>query len=170
MARKLSVRKSPVTVLLEKQHLAVKALFKKLERGSSPAAPLLKQLSNNLAAHMAIEQEIYYPAAKAVKEDLIFESLEEHSLAELGLKRLLATRSKDASFRAKVTACKELIEHHVEEEEGELFPAVDKNLGAEELAEMAKRMKARFAEVLAGGFAAAVPRGFAKTSADMTRK
>jgi hemerythrin-like domain-containing protein len=170
MATKKRAHKSAVTVLLEKQHLAVKALFKKLENGRSPAAPLLKQLSNNLAAHMAIEQEIYYPAAKAVKEDLVFESFEEHSLAELGLKRLLATRSKDASFRAKVTACKELIEHHVEEEEEELFPAVDKKLDAEELAQMAKRMKARFAEVLAGGFAAAVPKGFAKTSADVTNK
>ena len=107
MATKKTVRKSPVTVLLEKQHLVVKALFKKLENGRSPAAPLLEQLSNNLAAHMTIEQEIYYPAAKAVKEDLVFESFEEHSLAELGLKRLLATRSKDESFRAKVTACKE---------------------------------------------------------------
>jgi iron-sulfur cluster repair protein YtfE (RIC family) len=167
MATKKRVNKSPVTLLLEKQHRLVKGIFKKLEAGRSPAAPLLKELSNNLAAHMAIEQEIYYPAAKSVKEDLVFESFEEHSLAELGLKRLLATPSKDESFRAKVTACKELIEHHVEEEEEDLFPAVDKKLSPETLAEMAKQMKARFAEVLDGGFAAAVPKGFAKTSADV---
>jgi iron-sulfur cluster repair protein YtfE (RIC family) len=168
MATKKRAPKSPVTVLLEKQHLVVKALFKKLENGRSPAAPLLEQLSNNLAAHMAIEQDIYYPAVKQIKEDLVFESYEEHSLAELGLKRLLGTPSDDETFQAKVTACKELIEHHVEEEEEELFPAVDRKLSAETLASLAKEMKARFAEVLAGGFAAAVPKGFAKTSADVS--
>jgi hemerythrin-like domain-containing protein len=169
MATKKRIKKSPVTVLLEKQHRKVEALFKKLTNGRSPAAPLLEELADDLAAHMAIEQEIYYPVAKRVKEDLVLESFEEHSLAELGLKRLLGTDSKDEAFAARVTACKELIEHHVEEEEEDLFPAVDRKVGGEELAAMAKQLKARFAEVKAAGFEAAVPKGFAKTSADLSR-
>ena len=162
--------KSPVTKLLEAQHRKVEAIFKKLEKGRVEAAPLLEELSNRLAGHMAIEQEIYYPAVKEVKEDLILESYEEHSLAELGLKRLLATSPEDESFTARVTACKELVEHHVEEEEEELFPAVDKELEASALSLMAKQMKARFEEVVAAGFASAVPSGFGKTSADVSRK
>ncbi|MDB4943354.1 MAG: hypothetical protein JWP97_2888 [Labilithrix sp.] len=169
-ARKSS-RKSPVTELLEKQHRKVEALFKKLEGGRSPKGPVLEELTNSLAAHMVIEQEIYYPAVKELKSDLVMEAYEEHSVAELGLKRLLATDPEDEAFDARVTTCKELIEHHVEEEEEELFKTVDGQMEDEELAALAKRMKARFAEVMALGFAAAVPRGPAgKTSADVTRR
>ena len=162
-----SRKKSPVTQLLEKQHKEVKAIFKKLEDGSSASAALLKELADNLAAHMAIEQEIYYPAVKDIKEDLVLESYEEHSLAEIGLKRLLATRSSDDSFAAKVTACKELIEHHVEEEEEELFPAVDRKMKAEQLEELAAQMKARFEQVLRTGHKKTLPKGMDKTSADV---
>lgn len=165
-----SSSKSPVTRLLEAQHRKVEAIFKKLEKGRVEAAPLLEELSNSLAAHMAIEQEIYYPAVKEVNEDLVLESYEEHSLAELGLKRLLATSPDHESFTARVVACKELVEHHVEEEEEELFPAVDKELEEAALSAMAKQMKARFAEVVVAGFAAAVPSGMGKTSADVSRK
>src|ERR1700709_442654 len=119
-------KKSGPTLLLEKQHREVKAIFKKLEDGKGNTKALLQELSDNLAAHMAIEQEIYYPAVKKIDEDLVFESFEEHSLAEIGLKRLLATKKGDDAFDARVTAVKELIEHHVEEEEEDLFPHVDK--------------------------------------------
>lgn len=162
--------KSAPTALLIKQHDKVKAIFAQLERGRPPLEPALVELANNLAAHMAIEQELYYPAVKKVDEDLVLESYEEHSLAELGLKRLLATAPDDESFEARVTAVKELIEHHVEEEEGDLFPEVDKKLGKDVLVALGKQMKARFAEVLAAGFTASVPAGFGKTSADVSKK
>lgn len=172
MAAKKTTRKvrSAVSTLLIRQHREVKAIFKKLEDGKSDPAPLVEALVNNLAAHMAIEQDIYYPAVKELKEDLVMESYEEHSLAELGLKRLLATSPNDDAFDARVTACKELIEHHVEEEEDELFPAVDRKMAKEDLNELAKRMKARFDEVLAAGFAAAVPKTMNKTSADVSKR
>ena len=108
---------------------------------------------------MAIEQDVFYPAVKAIDEDLIAEAYEEHSLAELGLKRLLATKPSHASFKARVTACKELIEHHVKEEEEELFPKVEKKLGEEKLLEMGKAMKARFDEVVAGWLRSSRPEG-----------
>jgi hemerythrin-like domain-containing protein len=158
------------TSLLERQHRKVEGIFKKLEGGSSDPAPLLTDLANDLAAHMAIEQEIFYPAIREVDEKLILESYEEHSLAEVALKRLLATDPEDESFDARVTATKELIKHHVEEEEGEMFPKVEKALGDEKLAELGKLMKARFEEVQAAGFEASVPKGFAKTSADAAVK
>ena len=159
--------KSAPTRLLEKQHREVKSIFKKLEDGKSDAKALLKQLADNLSAHMAIEQEIYYPAVKELKEDLVNESYEEHSLAEIGLKRLLATKPSDETFDAKVTACKELIEHHVEEEEEELFPAVDRKMKPEALEELGARMNARFDQAVKRGFNANVPKGTEKTSADL---
>ncbi len=157
------------TDLLKKQHRIVNRIFKKLLTGRSDAPPLLKELAADLAAHMAIEQDILYPVARKVDESLVLESYEEHALAELALKRVLATAPKDETFAAKVTALKELIEHHVEEEEGELFPKLEKKLGAPMLKDLGKKMEAKFDEVKARGFAASVPKG-SRTSADAPKK
>ncbi len=158
------------TALLKTQHRKVEALFKKLESGRSDKAAVLEELADSLAAHMAIEHEFLYPAAKDVDDEMVNESFEEHSLAEVALKRLLATDTEDEAFDARVTALKELIEHHVEEEEEELFPKVDKAIDEDTLSSMGKAMKQRFDEVFQQGFAATVPRGMAKTSADVQKK
>jgi hemerythrin-like domain-containing protein len=155
--------------LLESQHREVEALFEKLEKGKAGRPKLLTQLANSLAAHMAIEQDIFYPAVKEVDSDLVNESYEEHSLAEVALKRLLATEPDDEAFDARVTALKELIEHHVEEEEQELFPSVEKVLEAKTLEKLGSVMEPRFDEVLKNGFEAAVPKGMSKTSADVSK-
>ena len=68
------------TALLENQHRKVEALFKKLEGGRSNPATVLTELANSLVAHMAIEQNIFYPAAKEIDDELINESYEEHAL------------------------------------------------------------------------------------------
>jgi hemerythrin superfamily protein len=158
------------TQLLTKQHRKVEGIFKKLERKHPDAEALLPELANDLAAHMAIEQELFYPAINKVDESLVLESYEEHALAEVALKRLLATDPEDDAFKARVTALKELIMHHVEEEEKELFPKVKKALGEVALRDLGKRMKTRFAEVVEEGFEAAVPRGYAKTSSDVSKR
>lgn len=166
-AKKKSAKKnskSPVTKLLEKQHREAKALFHKLEKGGGNQKEFVQQLADALAAHMAIEQDLYYPAIKKIDEDMIYESFEEHSLAEVGLKRLLATKPSDRAFKAHVTAVKELIEHHVEEEEEDLFPKVDKKIDAGFLAELAAEMDARFEVVKKAGFEATVPKGPAPTT------
>ena len=158
------------TKLLEKQHRKVEAIFKKLEKGSSEAEELLIELSNDLAAHMTIEQEIFYPAIQDVDHDVVLEAYEEHALAEVALKRLHAADPESDVFKARVVALKELIEHHVKEEEKELFPEVEKALDEDKLKELGKQMKARFDEVVEAGYESAVPRGFAKTSSDVSRK
>ena len=158
------------TTLLEKQHSKVRTLFSKLEKGRGDTLALLEELANDLAGHMTIEQEIFYPAVKRVDEDVVLEAYEEHALAEVALKRLLATDPSSPQFKARVVTAKELIEHHAQEEEEELFPKVEKKLGDERLNELGKRMKARFDEVVEAGFAAAVPKGFARTSADGSKK
>jgi hemerythrin superfamily protein len=156
--------------LLKNQHRKVEALFKKLESGRSDKSAVLEELADSLAAHMAIEHEFLYPAAKDVDDEMVNESFEEHSLAEVALKRLIATDLEDEAFDARVTALKELIEHHVEEEEEQLFPKLEKAIEEDTLASMGKSMKQRFDEVFEQGFAAVVPRGMAKTSADVQKK
>ena len=158
------------TELLKKQHHEVDELFDKLEKDNSDTEALVTKLANDLAAHFTIEQEIFYPAIQAVDREMVLESYEEHALAEVALKRLLAADTEAEEFKARVTALKELIQHHVKEEEEELFPEVEKALDEDKLKELGKQMKQRFDEVAEAGYESAVPRGFAKTSSDVSRK
>jgi hemerythrin-like domain-containing protein len=158
------------TSLLESQHRRVESLLKQLESGVADHETLRDELANHLAAHMAIEQDIFYPAIKRVNDDLVNESYEEHALAEVALKRLLATDPEDDEFRPRVIALKELIQHHVQEEEEELFPAVQAALDKETLEQLGRTMQQRFEVVFAAGFESALPKGWATTSADIAKQ
>jgi len=151
------------TKLLEQQHRQVEQLFARIESGESR---LLTELADALAGHMAIEQEIFYPAVHALESDRVSESFEEHSIAELALRRALRTQPNDDQFKARVKVLKELIEHHVEEEEQGLFPAVEKQLSAEALETLGGQMSERFEQVRADGHAAVLPDDFDETTAD----
>lgn len=157
------------TSLLEKQHRKVQAALKKLEAGRSDPAELLAEIANDLAAHMTIEQEIFYPAMLEVDETLVLESFEQHAIAELALKRLLATDPEDETFHAKTIVLKELLEHHIKEEEKELFPKAEKTLGQERIESLGKEMKTAFEAALERGYQAALPKG-SRTSADAAER
>ena len=151
------------TDLLKQQHRNVEALFAKIESGEPEA---LKDLASALAAHMAIEHEFLYPEARDVDEDAILEAFEEHAIAETALKRALATDPEDESFDARIKVLKELIEHHVEEEEGELFPEVEAEFDTVQLEALGRKMEARFEQVLKKGYAAILPKSYEETTAD----
>jgi hemerythrin-like domain-containing protein len=140
------------TSLLEKQHRQVESLFRKLERGKADATSLVIELANDLAAHMVIEEELFYPAAKAVDRGMVLESYEEHAIAAYALQRLIAADPADPSFLAKVTALRELILQHVDEEESRLFPRVERGIDAEDLDALGKQMKARFDRIVEAGY------------------
>jgi hemerythrin-like domain-containing protein len=146
------------TELLKHQHQEVKAIFKALENKEGNARAHLEKLANSLSAHMVIEQELFYPAVFEADEDLVLESYEEHAVARFALKRLLKTSPSDQTFIARVTTLKELIEHHVEEEEDDLFPKAEKALG-DSSAELCQKMKTLFAKTEEIGFAEALGPG-----------
>jgi len=151
------------TDLLKQQHRTVEALFAQIEAGEPEA---LKDLASALAAHMAIEHEFFYPQSREVDEDAVLEAFEEHAIAETALKRALATDPEDESFDARVSVLKELIEHHVEEEESELIPQIEKEIGSDELEALGEKMEARFEQVLKRGYAAVLPKNYEETTAD----
>jgi hemerythrin-like domain-containing protein len=159
------------TTLLKSQHRKVIAALKKMEKGKkAQRLELLEEVSNDLAAHMTIEQEIFYPVCLQLDEDMIQEAFEEHSLAELALKRLRNTDPDSEAFRPRVVALRELLEHHIEEEEEDLFKQAEKEIDESELEALAERMKIRFDEVLEqGGFEAVVPEAMSQTSADVSK-
>lgn len=138
--------------LLKAQHEEVKALFKRIEKTSARSAKtkLFDQLAANLAAHDAIEREIFYPACEKAMgmTDLLGEALVEHGVVEFSLFQAdRARKDKDFSFKCQVLS--EIVEHHVEEEEKEFFPKVQKALGKQKLLELGAQMKARFAQAKA---------------------
>jgi hypothetical protein len=138
--------------LLKTQHEEVAALFKRIEKATARSAKTkyFDELAGKLAAHDAIEREIFYPAVEKAMgmTDLLGEALVEHGVVEFSLYQAdQARKDKDFSFKCKVLS--EIVEHHVEEEEEEFFPKVQKALGKEKLQELGARMKARFEQATA---------------------
>jgi len=133
--------------LLKRQHREVEALFKKIEkaRSAEPRRALLAELAASLKLHMAIEEEIFYPAVQQLPvkkaEDMTLEAYEEHAVVKLVLAELPGIDPEDDRFDAKMTVLSELIEHHVDEEEDEMFKTA-KKLGRAELNALGDRMAA----------------------------
>jgi hypothetical protein len=147
------------TTLLRKQHRKVEGIFDKLENGGNDRSSLLTELANDLAGHMAIEQTIFYPAVRDIDAEMVEQSYEDHAIAEMALKRLLATQPHDPTFDAKVIALRELIEHHVEEEEEELLPDAEEKMTAEDLESLGDEMETAFEEASERGYQALLPEG-----------
>jgi hemerythrin superfamily protein len=129
--------------LLETQHREVEALFKKFEKADgSEKEELFEQIADALAIHATIEEKHFYPATKSQRtEDDLREAVEEHLAAKRVIADLLEADPEDPQFEAKVTVLKELVEHHVKEEEEELFPKVKKEATADELDDLAVAME-----------------------------
>lgn len=135
------------TDLLKKQHARVDKLFEELgeaeDAGEKEA--LLEELADNLAAHTTIEEQLFYPAIYTgeLKESL-GEAVEEHLAMKRLLVDLMSMDADDESFDAKLTVLEEQKQHHVDEEEKEMFPLVDKLLSDAELELLGSRMQAMF--------------------------
>jgi len=130
--------------MLKKQHREVEALFKELEKAKSanPRRKLFEKVADALAVHATIEERHFYPAVKKKQtEDMLLEAVEEHLEVKRVIADLLDLEPSDPVFMAKVSVLKEDVMHHVEEEEGELFPKVQKLLDDDELEAIAAAMQ-----------------------------
>ena len=145
--------------LLKEDHKKVKGLLSQLEktteRGAARRKTLLGRIEEEIKAHTTIEEEIFYPAyrdAVEKKEDreLYQEALEEHHVVDLVMPEIKRTNPGGEVFGAKAKVLKELIEHHAEEEEKEMFPRARKVLEAAKLKDLGARMAARKRALKAG--------------------
>lgn len=120
--------------LLTADHKEVEQLFKKYDKLVKADAEdedkegLVRQICTMLTAHATAEEEIFYPAARSVLDepDLIDEATVEHASAKELIAQLEQASPGDELYDAKVKVLAEYIEHHVKEEEGELFPKLKK--------------------------------------------
>lgn len=134
--------------LLKADHEKVAGLLEKIdattERGIKTREELFAQLKTELDIHADIEETIFYPELEKHDEtrDITLEGLEEHRLVKQLLAELDAMPKDDEIWTAKMTVLKENIEHHVEEEEGEMFSKARKALTAEQIETLGTRMEA----------------------------
>jgi hemerythrin-like domain-containing protein len=133
--------------LLKQDHETVAGLLEKIdqttERGIKTREDLFTKLKTELDVHAKIEETIFYPALEDEEEtrDITLEAFEEHRLVKQLLGEL-ESMSKDAEeWTAKFTVLKENIEHHVEEEEGEMFESARKVLSKEDQESLGTRME-----------------------------
>lgn len=144
--------------LLKADHVEMRDLLGQLEKSTSRAAKkrqaLLTEIEAKLKAHTTIEEEIFYPAFKEARlksddDKIYFEALEEHRAAgDLVLPDLLKTDPTSEQFSGRAKVLKELVEHHADEEETEMFPRAKKLLDKDELADLGERLEARKLELL----------------------
>ena len=152
-------RKAPAAqdaiTLLKKDHEKVRGLLKKLEtaalRGDSNAEELLQNIDREVKIHSQVEEEIFYPAfheAARTKEQnkLFFEAKEEHHVVDMVMPEV-GEFDGEEDFAAKAKVLKDLIEHHADEEEKQMFPAAKKLMGRDELRELGSRIKRRKEEL-----------------------
>ena len=139
--------------LLKKQHREVEKLFATALKTQDAKARrrTMDEIKSALEHHTAIEEEIFYPAVRELgtkkAEDMIGEAIEEHHVVKLVLAELPDVDPEDERFTAKMTVLSELVEHHADEEEKEMFPVAEKKLGAEQIAELGQRMEERMREL-----------------------
>lgn len=145
--------------LLKKDHRTVKSLFESFEKAKekdegTSKAELFASIKEELDVHARVEEEIFYPAfdGAAKEEDdkeLVLEAGEEHKQVKTLLAELEELGPDDDTFDAKMKVLKDNVEHHVEEEEGEMFPHAQKQLGSERLEELGQQIAARKEQLLA---------------------
>jgi len=141
--------------LLQRDHDHVKHLLEELaattERAEKTRTEGFRTLSDDLSVHEAIEEEIFYPALKehAETRSIVLEAYEEHDVVDSILGELRGTDVSDETWAAKFTVMKENLEHHIEEEEGDMFKKARQIFDEDELVELGERMRTRKDELTA---------------------
>ena len=135
-------------VLLEADHRRFEHLLKQgeatTERAVKGRARLLATLKAALDVHELIEEKILYPALKSHPEarDIVLEGYQEHHVADLIVEELTRVATDDEKWGAKFKVLKENIEHHIQEEESQMFRTARGLFSREELQDLGVRMKA----------------------------
>jgi len=135
--------------LLRNDHAKVKKLLSELEstteRGVKTREALFATIKGELTVHEIIEEEIFYPELKAhpKAKDIVLEGYEEHHVVDLLMAELEALPVDHETWGAKALVMKENIEHHIEEEEGEMFGKAGQVFDDAELEDLGRRMEDR---------------------------
>ena len=117
---------------------------------AEPSPEIAAKILTELEVHTEIEEQIFYPAIREADESLgeeVAEGIQEHHAVKVLAAEAQALQPEDEEWEAKLTVIIELVEHHAEEEESEMFPAVKKALDAEARAQLGQRLEAMKAQL-----------------------
>lgn len=135
--------------LLKADHKKVKMLFGEVEelgdRASTQRSKLFQKIDQELTIHSKIEETIFYPefrrrAGKGEEKEEVLEAYEEHGIVKTLIGELENLDPKDETYKPKLSVLKELVEHHVKEEEGPMFKMARELFEPEELDEIGERL------------------------------
>ena len=132
--------------LLKEDHQKVSGIFQQLEptteRAEKTRTELFAKLQEELDIHAKIEETIFYPSIKQAAEtrEIVLEGFEEHHVVKMLLKELEAVPVDTEQWTAKLKVLQENVEHHVEEEEGEMFKSAREVFPAERIEELGALM------------------------------
>ena len=135
--------------LLKADHDKMKKLLNELEttteRGIKTRTELFATIKGELMVHETIEEEIFYPALKGhpKAKDIVLEGYEEHHVVDLLMGELEELDVDDENWGAKAKVMKENVEHHMEEEEGDMFKKARQVFDRAELEDLGERMERR---------------------------
>jgi len=154
-AATVEAAKTDATILLTRDHNEVGKLFKQYERLADAEAlasdrqALAEEICTKLTIHATAEEEIFYPAARGagVESNLLDEAEVEHASAKDLIAQIRAMKPDEDLYDAKVKVLGEYIDHHVDEEEGQMFPKCRK--AKMDLAGLAAQIADRKAELMA---------------------
>lgn len=140
--------------LLKKDHETVRTLLGQLENATGARRQkLLTQIEKELKVHTTIEEEIFYPAyhqAARKKEDkkLFYEAVQEHHVVDMVMPEMNDGNSPE-ELKARAKVLKDLVEHHAEEEETEMFPRARKVMDRDELRSLGEMLQRRKEDLMA---------------------
>ena len=140
--------------MLMHQHREVEALFNQMHKAKTGGArrAVFERIADALAVHAAIEERHFYPSVKERStEAILLESLEEHLAMKRVIADLLQLDAGNETFSAKVKVLEDEVEHHVEEEEGTLFPRVEQMFDDEALESVGEAMEETQTALLQAG-------------------
>ena len=133
--------------LLKEDHQKVSGLFQQIEptteRAEKTRTELFARLREELDIHAKVEEAVFYPAIKQAAEtrEIVLEGFEEHHVIKMLLGELGSVPVDTEQWTAKLKVLKENVEHHVEEEEGEMFQKARQVLSEEEINRLGEQME-----------------------------
>ena len=135
--------------LLKEDHDRIKPLLAQIQettdRAEKTRSELFSRIKEALTVHEIIEEEIFYPALKQhpKAKEIVLEGYEEHDVVSRLMGELDGMEPTDERFGPKAKVMAENIEHHIQEEEGEMFKEARRVFEADELEELGARMERR---------------------------
>jgi hemerythrin superfamily protein len=132
--------------LMKQDHDRIKTMFDEALKDDDPTAraTFLHRIRAELMAHEKMEEDVFYPALREGGEKakaIVLEGFEEHHIIDVILDELLEVPEEADQWQAKLKVLKENLEHHIEEEEGEMFRRAKDALGEQTLEELGTKME-----------------------------